>query len=65
MLQALTRELMDVKVVRGLAGRVRVGADGPREHDDLVIALALACWGAHGRRLNVVLGGWFSAAGYC
>ena len=46
MLQALTRELMDVKVVRGLAGRVRVGADGPREHDDLVIALALACWGA-------------------
>ena len=27
-------------------GRVRIGADGCGEHDDLVIALALACWRA-------------------
>jgi hypothetical protein len=27
-------------------GRVRLGADGCGEHDDLVIALALACWRA-------------------
>ncbi len=28
------------------SGRVRLGADGCGEHDDLVIALALACWRA-------------------
>ncbi len=27
-------------------GRVRMGADGCGQHDDLVIALALACWQA-------------------
>ena len=26
--------------------RVRMGADGPGEHDDLVMAVALACWRA-------------------
>jgi hypothetical protein len=31
------------------SGRVRVGADGERQHDDLVMALALACWSAKGR----------------
>jgi hypothetical protein len=33
---------------------VRMGADGYGEHDDLVIALALACWRA--RRREVVFG---------
>ena len=28
------------------AGRLRIGADGSGEHDDLAIALALACWRA-------------------
>jgi len=41
---ALTRELMDVRMTMSGGGRVRLGADGAGEHDDLVIALALACW---------------------
>jgi hypothetical protein len=43
---ALMKELVDVKARIGSGGRVRVGADGAGEHDDLVIALALACWRA-------------------
>jgi hypothetical protein len=42
----LVRELMDMKAILGRRGTVRLGADGCREHDDLVIALALACWRA-------------------
>jgi phage FluMu gp28-like protein len=41
---ALVRELMDVKMTMSASGHVRLGADGSGEHDDLVIALALACW---------------------
>jgi hypothetical protein len=41
---ALMRELLDVKMTLGGNGHVRLGADGSGEHDDLVIALALACW---------------------
>jgi len=40
----LVRELMDVRESGG-----RVGAEGAGEHDDLVIALALACWRAKRR----------------
>ena len=47
----LIRELMDVKITFS-ASRVRMGADGYGEHDDLVIALALACRQARGRRKN-------------
>ena len=48
---ALVREMLDVKATfgqggQGQAGRMRLGADGCGEHDDLVIALALACWRA-------------------
>jgi hypothetical protein len=57
-LAALVRELTDVRSTTGIGGRVRLGADGCGEHDDLVIALALACWrakrpqnGFGGRRL--------------
>jgi hypothetical protein len=42
----LMRELTDVRSTAGISGRVRMGADGCGEHDDLVIALALACWRA-------------------
>jgi hypothetical protein len=42
----LMRELSDVRATAGVGGRVRLGADGCGEHDDLVIALALACWRA-------------------
>jgi phage FluMu gp28-like protein len=44
---ALVRELMDVRMTSsGTTGRVRMGAEGCGEHDDLVIAVALACWRA-------------------
>ncbi len=47
---SLVRELVDVRMTAGLGtGRVRFGADGYGEHDDLVIALALACWRAKRR----------------
>ncbi len=49
-LGSLVRELVDVRITSGLnTGRVRIGADGYGEHDDLVIALALACWRARRR----------------
>jgi hypothetical protein len=40
----LVKELRDVRESGG-----RVGAAGAGEHDDLVIALALACWRAKRR----------------
>jgi hypothetical protein len=46
----LLRELMDVQEKLKSSGATRVGADGSGEHDDLVIALALACWKAKGTR---------------
>jgi phage FluMu gp28-like protein len=49
-LGSLVRELVDVRMTAGLGtGRVRIGADGYGEHDDLVIALALAVWRAKRR----------------
>ena len=44
----LMRELVDIRM--SVSGRL--GAEGSGEHDDLVIALALACWRARGRKLN-------------
>jgi hypothetical protein len=35
-----------MKAIRRRGGTVRLGADECGEHDDLVIALALACWRA-------------------
>jgi hypothetical protein len=46
---ALVRELLDVRMTMAGSGRIRLGADGSGEHDDLVIALALACWRAKRR----------------
>jgi hypothetical protein len=40
----LMKELTDVRLASHGLGRYRVGAEGAGEHDDLVIALALACW---------------------
>jgi hypothetical protein len=42
----LMRELMDVQARETSGGGVRTGADKRGQHDDLVIALALACWRA-------------------
>ena len=41
---ALKKELLNVRATPRGAGRVRIGADKYGEHDDLVIAVALACW---------------------
>ena len=50
---ALVREMLNVRITAGLAmGKVRMGADGYGEHDDLVIALALACWRARRREIG-------------
>lgn len=42
----LRQELADMRMAMTGAGRMRVGAEGAGEHDDLAIALALACWRA-------------------
>jgi hypothetical protein len=48
---ALVQELVDVRSRDGRgAGNLRIGADGYGEHDDLVLALALACWKARHNR---------------
>jgi hypothetical protein len=51
---ALMREMLSVRVRSGFGGRMKAGADGYGEHDDLVIALALGCWRAR-RRVNRVI----------
>jgi hypothetical protein len=51
---ALVRELIDVKGRLGGAGRVRLGAEGAGEHDDLVMAVALACWRARRKGVGEV-----------
>jgi len=42
----LVRELTDVRLNPKPGGRVGIGADGYGEHDDLALAVALACWRA-------------------
>lgn len=48
---SLVRELLDMQMSMKNSGAVRIGADGYGQHDDLAIALALACWRAQ-RGLN-------------
>ena len=45
-----------MRITNTSGGKVRLGADGGGEHDDLVIALSLACWRAQ-RRGNGFGGG--------
>jgi hypothetical protein len=45
---------MDVRMAHRDSGSLRVGADRSGEHDDLVIALALACW--RGKRVTPKIG---------
>ena len=47
----LVKELTDMQATSRKTGRVRLGADGCGQHDDLVMALALACWKV-GRGMN-------------
>ncbi len=50
----LVRELTDVRLNPKAGGHVGVGADGYGEHDDLALAVALACWRA--RRIDIGYG---------
>ena len=43
-LWTLVRELSAVEIRHRPGGVLKLGADGSGEHDDLVIAVALACW---------------------
>ena len=47
---ALVKELMSVRMASKGEGKVRVGADGYGQHDDLVMAVALAVWKASARK---------------
>ena len=49
---ALLKELVDVKAILSNGGHLRMGADGAGQHDDLVIALALACWRARRKQIG-------------
>jgi len=42
----LMQELMDVRMSMNGSGHVRLGAEGTGQHDDMVVALGLACWRA-------------------
>lgn len=48
--QSLVRELMDMRMRVSGTGKMRMGADGYGEHDDLAMALALGCWKAGEKR---------------
>ena len=52
---ALVRELMDIRLNPTSGGRVAMGAEGHGEHDDLAVAVALACWRA--KRIEMRQGG--------
>jgi len=56
----LVRELTDVRLNPGagghLGGHVRMGADGYGEHDDLALAVALACWRASRMEIGIGYG---------
>jgi hypothetical protein len=51
---ALVRELTEIEVRQRSGGRVQMGAEGEGRHDDLAMALALACW--RGRRTEAPFG---------
>ena len=44
--ETLVRELGDIRAQVRPGGRTRLGADGTGQHDDLALAVALACWQA-------------------
>lgn len=52
--ETLTRELLNFKVKLSQSAHESIGADRDRDHDDLVIAVALAAWqGEHLRKLDI------------
>ena len=48
----LVRELTDIRLSPRAGGRVGMGADGYGQHDDLALAVALACWRARRREIG-------------
>ena len=49
---ALVKELLDIKLWQGFGGRMGMGAEGSGEHDDLAMAVALACWRGRMREIG-------------
>ena len=43
--ETLQKEMADMQVRVSVAGREQFGAWREGEHDDLVLAVAMACWG--------------------
>ena len=52
LMASLIREFTDFRSTTNSSGHVRLGADGSGEHDDIVIAIALACWRAQRREVS-------------
>lgn len=50
----LVKELTDIRFTPKSGGRMGMGAEGYGEHDDLALAVALACW--RGRRAEIGYG---------
>ena len=48
----LVRELNAIQMKHKPGGRVQMGAEGSGQHDDLVLAVALACWRARGKEIG-------------
>lgn len=48
----LLKELGDIRMSPRAGGRVGMGAEGYGEHDDLALALALACWRAQRKEIG-------------
>jgi phage FluMu gp28-like protein len=46
----LVRELKEIRRHQSSTGRITMGADAPGQHDDLAIAVALACWKAQTKK---------------
>lgn len=51
---ALVKELLDIRLHQKARGSVRMGADGYGQHDDLALAVALACWRAVRKQIGDV-----------
>ncbi len=48
----LVRELTEIRVRYAAGGGMQMGAEGAGQHDDLAVAVALACWRARRREIG-------------
>jgi hypothetical protein len=49
---ALVEELTNIRMWQKPGGRTTMGAEGTGEHDDLAMAVALACWRAQWKQIG-------------